>query len=86
VSCEGSIGGFSGECDEDDGDRKGMDFGVTGGAGFEFPLGPGALLLEGRYSHGLANLNDSDVDGEDASIKTRWFGAFVGYSISIGRR
>lgn len=86
VSCSGNIGGFSGECDENDGSRNEMDFGVTGGLGIQVPLGPGSLLLEGRYTHGLANLNDSDTAGEDGDITTRYFGAFVGYAISIGRR
>jgi hypothetical protein len=86
VSCNGSIGGLSGECDENDGSRNEMDFGLTGGLGVHFPVGPGSLLLEGRYAHGLANLNDSETAGEDGDIKTRYFAAFVGYAISIGRR
>ena len=86
VSCTGSFGDLSGECDENDGSRNEMDFGVTGGLGIQFPLGPGSLLLEGRYAHGLANLNDSDTAGEDGDVKTRYFGAFVGYAISLGRR
>ncbi len=85
VSCTGSFGTLSGECDENDGDRNEMDFGVTGGLGIQFPLGPGSLLLEGRYAHGLANLNESTTAGEDGDIQTRYFGAFVGYAISIGR-
>jgi hypothetical protein len=85
VSCSGSFGDLSGACDENDGSRNEMDYGLTGGLGINIPLGPGALLLEGRYAHGLANLNDSDVAGEDGDVKTRYFGAFVGYSIRIGR-
>jgi len=86
VSCTGSFGDLSGECDEDDGERSEMDYGLTGGLGIEFPMGPGNLLLEGRYAHGLANLNESETPGEDGDVKTRYFAAFVGYSISIGRR
>ena len=85
VSCSGSFGDLSGSCDDDDGDRNELDFGVTGGLGIEFPLGPGNLLLEGRYAHGLSDLNESTTAGEDGDIKSRYFAAFVGYSIYIGR-
>jgi hypothetical protein len=83
VSCSGSLGELSGDCDENDGSRNTTDFGLTGGLGIHFPLGPGSLLLEGRYTHGLSNLNDTEDESADA--RTRYFGAFVGYAISIGR-
>jgi hypothetical protein len=86
VSCEGSFGGLTGECDENDGERKETDFGLTGGAGIQFPLGPGSLLIEGRYAQGLTDLNDSDTAGEDGSIKSRYWAIMAGYAISIGRR
>ncbi len=87
VGCnlEAESGGSSAEVDCDEGgelERKKVDFGLTGGAGMRFPAGPGALLLEGRYSHGLTDLNDSGVD--DESIKSRYFAIFAGYSIRIG--
>jgi hypothetical protein len=82
VGCEGSLGGISGDCDENDGERKETDFGLTGGVGFQLPLGPGNLLIEGRYGLGLTNLNDVEGDGE---VKTRYWGIFAGFSIPIGR-
>lgn len=84
VGCEGSIAGLSGDCDNNDGDRKETDFGLTGGAGIHFPLGPGALLIEGRYSLGLSDLNDSDIPGEDGSIKSRYWAIMAGYAINLG--
>jgi hypothetical protein len=83
VGCKGSIGGLSGDCDENDGERKETDFGLVGGAGFQIPLGPGSLLIEGRYSQGLTNLNDVETEGE---IKSRYWGIFGGFSIPIGGR
>lgn len=85
VSCDVDVGALSGECDENDGSRKETDFSLTGGLGIEFPAGPGNILLEGRYSHGLTDLNDSDDPAEQGSIKTRYFAIFAGYAIPIGR-
>ena len=63
--------------------RKSTDIGVTGAAGLQIPLGPGALLVEGRYTHGLTNIIDEPNSGLEA--KNRSFGLFAGYSISLGR-
>jgi hypothetical protein len=64
---------------------KKFDVGVTGGLGLQFPVGPGSLLVEGRYTHGLTNLNDT-ATSDDLKIRNRSFGAFAGYAISIGGR
>lgn len=74
------------DCDEDgdDGSRKKTDFGVTAGAGLEFPLGPGALSFEGRYTWGLTNLNDDANDSFE--IKNRAAYLTAGYTIWLGRR
>ena len=73
------------ECDDADFfDRKSTDFGVSGAAGLQIPLGPGAMLLEGRYTHGLSNILDSETD--ETKIRNRSYGLFVGYSIGIGGR
>lgn len=78
------------ESDCDDGDeefqRKKTDISLHGGAGFQFPVGPGSLLLEGRYIYGLTNLNDSDVAGDDSESKHRTWAVMAGYAIPIGRR
>jgi hypothetical protein len=36
--------------------RRTADIGAVVGAGLQLPLGPGAVLVEGRYTHGLMNL------------------------------
>ena len=71
-------GGFFG------GERKSFDIGITGALGLQIPLGPGALLFEGRYTHGLTDLIDHNVETEDFSLKNRSFGFFAGYSIPLG--
>jgi hypothetical protein len=49
-------------------------------------MGPGAVLLEGRYTHGLSNIfDDDDTTTTDFKIRNRAFGLFVGYSIGLGR-
>lgn len=73
----------SAECDGNDflPDRKKVDFGVIAGAGLSLPMGPGAALVEGRYTLGFSNL----VDDSDFSAKNRSIGLMVGYSIPLGR-
>jgi hypothetical protein len=91
VSCEVEIDSdeVNIESDCDDGEeelsRNKTDFSLHGGAGFQFPVGPGSLLIEGRYIYGLANLNDEDTAGEDASSKHRTWAIMAGYAISLGR-
>lgn len=87
---ESDVGGIeiTVDCADDDPEadtfqRKETDFGVLVGAGFQFPLGPGAALLEGRHTWGLTNLVNDDSDD---SIKNRSFAFFAGYAIPIGRR
>lgn len=91
VSCEGEIeddtGSIEADCDSDPdapSNRKKIDFSLTGGAGFEIPLGPGRLLLEGRYIYGLVNINDDP--NEPAETKHRTWAAFAGFAIPIGFR
>ena len=76
------------DCDAEDDSfqRKSMDIGVTGAAGLQIPLGPGALLLEGRYTHGFTNIVDSQSATDDSKVRNRMFGLFAGYSISLGGR
>jgi hypothetical protein len=81
---EAETGGtdVSEDCDQqgtDVFDRKSMDIGLTAGGGIEFPLGPGALLIEGRYNFGLSNI----YDGESVSIKSRTPAILAGYSIPL---
>ena len=63
-------------------ERAKTDFGLTGGLGFELPAGPGNVLLEGRYTLGLTDINK---EGE-AKQRNRMFGVFVGYAVPLGTR
>ncbi|MGH7503427.1 MAG: porin family protein [Longimicrobiales bacterium] len=74
------------DCDEGEEEdlelqRKKFDYGAVFGAGLRVPAGSGAFLIEGRYTLGLANLDDSP---QDDSIKNRSAAVLVGYSFVIG--
>jgi hypothetical protein len=85
MGCELSAEGLSVDCDEGEGfERKSFDMGIGAGGGFAFAMGPGALLFEGRWTHGMTNLLDTDV--EDESAKNRSLYITAGYSIPLGRR
>jgi len=60
-------------------DRKSVDLGATGAVGLQIPMGPGSLLVEGRYTHGLSNIADEG----NTEVKNRSFGVFGGYSIRL---
>ena len=64
-----------------------LDIGAYIGAGISYPLGPGALSLEGRYGYGFTNF-DKDSSGqaskEDLKSQNRTIGVFLGYSIPLG--
>jgi hypothetical protein len=62
--------------------RKGTDIGLSAGGGLAFAMGPGALLLEGRYTWGLTDIDES----ETFSHKNRSILLLAGYSIPLGRR
>jgi opacity protein-like surface antigen len=63
-------------------ERNSTDFGLTAGGGFAFAMGPGALLVEGRYTWGM-----SDIDAGDAqTVKNRSAAVMAGYEIPLGRR
>jgi hypothetical protein len=63
-------------------DRRSTDFGVTGGGGLAFQAGPGAVLVEGRYTIGLTNINQ----GVGPEVRNRAPMVMAGYAIPIGRR
>lgn len=90
ASCKfsGESGGISIDVDCDGNDyelelqRKSTDFSAVVGAGVAIPAGSGAVILEGRYTLGLVDLNDSG-DSND-SFKNRAGSVFVGYSFTVG--
>ena len=67
---------FDGEDDEEDisDDVAGVDFGVVIGAGLEF----GRFVVDGRYTHGLTNLNKAE-DNDGVEIKSRVFSIMAGF-------
>ena len=73
------------DCDDEDSglgvDIKSLDIGATGVLGFEFKAGPGAILVEGRYTHGFTDILDTDA--EDSGAKNRMFGVMAGYSFTL---
>jgi hypothetical protein len=71
------------DADEGGFDRRKFDVGAMLGGGVAIPMGPGSILLEGRYNFGLMNLNDSEQDG---TVRNRSGAVLAGYSIPIGRR
>jgi hypothetical protein len=94
TSCDAELeiegGEFSGDCDDEEGFedpflRKSTDFGAVGGLGFHIPLGPGAALIEGRYTWGLTNIND-DPNEEQITLRNRSIAVFAGYAIPLGGR
>ena len=56
-------------------DVAGMDFGLVFGAGIEF----GKFVIDGRYTHGFTNLNDSEEDGDAVEFKSRVFSIMAGF-------
>jgi len=52
-----------------------MDFGLVFGAGIEF----GKFVIDGRYTHGFTNLNDSEEDGDAVEFKSRVFSIMAGF-------
>ncbi len=66
---------FDGEEEKTDigDDVEGFEFGLVFGAGIEF----GKFIIDGRYSHGLTNLNKDDT--ENLEVKTRVFSIMAGF-------
>jgi len=88
IGCEESLGGTETDCDDvTDGflsERKSIDIGLSAGGGLAFAMGPGAVLVEGRYTWGLTNINDSAVP-DPIDVKNRSILLLAGYSIPLGR-
>lgn len=85
IGCDFKAEGIEIECDDPDGDiveRETTDFGLSVGGGLAFAMGPGAVLVEGRYTWGLTNLNS----GTGPEIKNRNALLMAGYEIPLGRR
>jgi outer membrane protein with beta-barrel domain len=78
---EGDFDNF--DCDQEDSiflERNSFDVGLTGVLGFEYRLGPGAVLLEGRYTHGLRDIADEHSVVNSFDGRNRSAAVFGGYS------
>lgn len=82
IGCDATEAGVEVDCDDAGLERKSMDIGLSAGGGFAFAMGPGALMLEGRYTHGLTNISDA---AETLEWKNRSIYLTAGYSIPLGR-
>jgi opacity protein-like surface antigen len=83
IRCRTTVAGVTADCgDADAFARNSTDFGLTAGGGFAFAMGPGALLLEGRYTWGLSDISRA----EDVTIRNRSGAVMAGYEIPLGRR
>ena len=85
IEVEGQGANLEAEC-EDEGDdgfgeRKKFDIGAMAGGGIAFPVGPGSLLFEARYTWGLTDLADADA----TKVRNRSLGIMAGYAIPLGR-
>lgn len=85
VGCEFSDAAGSFDCDNQEADvftRKTTDIGITAGGGLAFAMGPGALLVEGRYTWGTTNINETPNGPE---VKNRAALVTAGYAIPLNR-
>lgn len=88
TSCEveASVGGGEAEgvdCDDPEADaleRKSTDFGVAFGGGLEVGSGPVVLVLDGRYTLGLVDIDDS-MDATE--VRNRALSLMAGIGIRI---
>lgn len=63
---------------------KGADSGVMLGGGVTFKFGPGDMLVDAIYNHGLTNV--AETGGEFSKLKSRTFYLSAAYLFPIGGR
>jgi hypothetical protein len=71
------------DCDNQPGfanDRNSTLFGATAGGGLAFGLGPGALIVEGRYNFGMSNINSGTGTSD---VRHRGPAVMAGYELSL---
>jgi len=61
---------------------KDFDYGVVFGGGVSMQMGDNTFFVEGRYSLGLANIND-DPDDTDTTIKNKGIQVFAGITFPL---
>jgi hypothetical protein len=60
-----------------------ITYGITGGAGYQLPLGPGYLLLEGRYQFFLSGHWNDDTESFGSKVYMDSILASIGYGYSF---
>lgn len=60
------------------GKTKSIDFGIQMGAGVAIPVGPGKMILDGRYNLGFSDIADNNLD-----VKNRGIAVSLGYAIPL---
>lgn len=60
-----------------------IDYGIFFGAGTDYMVGSGAIMLDVWYNKGLANVND-DTDSDTFSVKTQTWQFMAGYRFFLG--
>lgn len=60
-------------------DTKSSEFGLTFGAGFDWPLGSGRIVVDARFDLGLTDIVKPEVE-EPSYMKTRTWLFMIGYS------
>jgi hypothetical protein len=66
------VGGF---------DRRSPDLSLIGGGGLAFAMGPGAVIIEGRYTAGMRSIaSSSGID-----LRHRTASLMAGYELPLGR-
>lgn len=75
--------GVTQDCDDAGLELNSPDFGLAAGGGLGFLLGPGILLLEGRYTWGLTNINAAAAA---PAIRNRTATFMAGFVVPLGRR
>jgi hypothetical protein len=76
-------GGSAADCDNQSGlagNRNSTLFGATAGGGLAFGLGPGALIVEGRYNFGMSNINSGTGTSD---VRHRGPAVMAGYELSL---
>ncbi len=80
MSCKFTAEGQSVDCKDI---TSSTDYGVFFGAGLDFMVGSGAIMLDAWYNLGLANINDDD-DRDTFSVKTQTIQIMAGYRFFLG--
>jgi hypothetical protein len=84
ANASGEAGGITADLDIKD-SLKTFDFSALFGAGVNIPVGVNTIFVEGRYSLGFININNSDFLSSSAvTIKTKGIQFFAGIRFPFG--